>query len=155
MRALVDRLIARVTRRPPDVVIGGKDNPYLLRWYLVPRNPVFNIYLHLFLRSDDDRATHDHPWSNCSVLLCGRYVEHTILAGGVHHRRELNAGGIRLRWSGKLAHRIELVDGPCWTLFLTGPRYREWGFHCPRGWVHWKLFTAPDDPGSVGPGCGD
>lgn len=42
----------------------------------------------------------------------------------------------------------------CWTLFITGPRCRHWGFHCPeRGWVHWKLFTAADDPGDIGKGC--
>lgn len=56
-----------VSNRPPDVVIGGFQNPYLLRWYVIPRNPVFNVYVHLFLRSDDDRALHDHPWANLSV----------------------------------------------------------------------------------------
>jgi hypothetical protein len=47
--------------RPPDFVIGG-DSPYMLRWWIIPRNKFFNIYLHRFLRSDDDRALHDHPW---------------------------------------------------------------------------------------------
>ena len=46
--------------RPPDRIIGGKDNPYLLRWHVVPRNPQQNIYLHHFLRSDDDRALHSN-----------------------------------------------------------------------------------------------
>lgn len=141
-------------RRPPDVVIGGHDDPYLLRWFVIPRNPVFNVYLHLFLRSDDDRALHDHPWVNCSVLLDGAYTEHTIEAGGIERRTRRQAGDWYIRPSGKMAHRIELTDGPCWTLFITGPRYREWGFHCPRaGWVHWKRFTAADDPGAVGKGC--
>ena len=165
---LVDRLIARITRRAPDVVIGGHDRPYLRRWWVIPRNPVFNVYLHEFLRSDDDRALHDHPWANCSVLLRGSYVEHTIAAGGIERREQLQAGAVRIRWTGRLAHRIELLqqpraDGqlktedapqPCWTLFITGPRYRSWGFHCPRqGWVHWRDFTAQDDPGMVGKGC--
>jgi len=149
-----DWLIARVTRRMPDFVIGGGERPYLRRWWLIPRNRFFNVYLHQFLRSDDDRALHDHPWGNLSVLLRGAYTEHTIAAGGVHQREVLAAGAVRVRPSGLFAHRIELHDGPCWTLFITGPRYREWGFHCPdAGWIHWRRFTANDDPGSVGRGC--
>ena len=153
MRWIVRCLLAVVDRRPPSFVIGGADSPYLRRWRLLPRNPVFNAYLHQFLRSDDDRALHDHPWANCSILLKGEYTEHTIAAGGVHHRRVLSAGAVRLRLSGRFAHRIELHDGPCWTLFVVGPRYREWGFHCPGGWIHWKRFTASDDRGAIGAGC--
>ena len=41
----------------PHFVIGGADDPYMLRWYLIPRNRRFNIYLHKFLRDDDDRAS--------------------------------------------------------------------------------------------------
>jgi hypothetical protein len=63
------------------------------------------------------------------------------------------AGDVVLRWTGRLAHRIELEDGPCWTLFITGPRYREWGFLCPQGWMHWQRFTASNDPGAIGAGC--
>jgi hypothetical protein len=152
--ALAERLIQRCTRRAPDVVIGGHDNPYLRRWFVIPRNRFFNVYLHEFLRSDDDRALHDHPWVNCSVLLRGGYVEHTIAPGGIHVRTERWAGSVAFRMSGKTAHRIELPYGPCWTLFITGPRYRSWGFHCPeQGWVRWDRFTAPNDPGSIGPGC--
>jgi hypothetical protein len=151
--SLAERLIDRMTRRPPDVVIGGRDNPYMLRWHVIPRNPLFNVYLHRFLRSDDDRALHDHPWASCSIILRGRYAEHTIEAGGVHKRRMLETGNVRVRLSGRFAHRVELTHGRCWTLFITGPRYRSWGFHCPQGWVHWREFTAPHDEGQIGKGC--
>jgi hypothetical protein len=146
--SIADRLIARVTRRAPEFAIGGADNPYIRRWWVIPRNRFFNVYLHHFLRSDDDRALHDHPWANCSILLRGAYIEHTERGAAVRI-----APAVVLRRSGRMAHRIELLNGPCWTLFITGPRYREWGFHCPRGWVHWKLFTAADDIGAVGKGC--
>ncbi len=171
-----DVLIAHVTRRAPDFVIGGDDRPYLRRWWLTPwrgwteraknsrRRTVRamakaaellpNVYLHQFLRSDDDRALHDHPWCNVSILLRGTYTEHTVAAGGINRRDVLAAGDVRVRWSGRLAHRIELHNGPCWTLFITGPRVREWGFYCmERGFVHWKVFTAADDHGAVGKGC--
>jgi hypothetical protein len=151
---LSDRFIARVQRRQPDFVIGATSDPYLLRWWTIPRNVVFNVYAHCFMRSDDDRAHHDHPWLfNMSIILRGECTEHTITAGGALVRTVLRAGDWKFRW-GKAPHRIELHDGPCWTLFITGPRVREWGFYCmERGWIHWKRFTAADDPGTIGSGC--
>lgn len=140
--------IDSITTRPPDQVIGGQEAPYMRRWWVVPRNPVQNVYLHQFLRSDDDRAHHTHPWLwNASVLLRGRYRE---WHGETFTDRE--AGAVKVRW-GPAPHRIELIDGPCWTLFMTGPRVRQWGFLCPQGFVHWRDFTAEHDPGDVGKGC--
>lgn len=150
MNIFVKKFIEHVTKREPDIYIGGKDNPYLIRWHVIPRNRFFNIYLHHFMRSDDDRALHTHPWINMSILLDNEYVEHlhdTIV------RR--TAGSIVFRKSGNIAHRIELTCGPCWTLFLTGPRYQQWGFLCPQGFVHWRDFTSGDDGSTVGKGCGE
>ena len=162
------RFINRITRRPADFIIGGQDRPYLLRWFVLPRNRLFNVYLHQFLRSDDDRALHDHPWLfNASWLLAGEYIEHTILAGGIAVKTNRRAGQFKFRW-GKAPHRVELLTVadyvktqpvnttalPCWTIFITGPRVRQWGFYCmERGWVHWQRFTAPDDKGATGAGC--
>lgn len=154
LKARADKLIEVIRARDPNFVIGGYDRPYLIRWYVIPRNRFFNIYLHLFLRSDDDRALHDHPWANCSILLRGTYTEHRILAGGIIERSVLQAGDIRVRWSGRIAHRVELRGEPCWTLFLTGPAYRVWGFHCPdQGWIPFTRFTKKDEYGSIGKGC--
>lgn len=150
---LASRLIAISTTRPPDFVIGNPSQPYLKRWWLIPRNRYFNIYLHQFLRSDEDRALHDHPWANISILLRGSYIEHTIKDGGIKQAKKLRAGDIRIRPSGRFAHRIE-VDYPCWTLFITGMAYRQWGFHCPdKGWVPWEEFTSPGNKGLIGRGC--
>lgn len=139
-------------RRPPDFIIGGKEDPYMLRWWTIPRNRWFNVYLHNFMRSDDDRALHDHPWWNASLLLDGEYTEHTIAAGGVHQAAIRRAGQFKFRGA-RSAHRIELHNGPCWTLFLTGPRLREWYFHCPHGLRHWKDFVDSRDSGAIGRGC--
>lgn len=184
---LASLLIARIAgRRPPDFVVGADDpsGAYLLRWYLTPwrgwyrhipkgertsweRMAVWvsmrlpNVYLHKFLRSDDERALHDHPWAWASLLLSGSYVEHTIAAGGIHRRVSRLPGSLKL-CGPQVAHRVELctsADGtsvPCWTLFATTPILREWGFHCPqRGWVHWRMFTAADSGrrGEIGKGC--
>jgi hypothetical protein len=154
-------------RRAPDFIIGGHERPYLRRHWLIPRNRLLNVYVHEFLRSDDDRAHHDHPWLfNASYLLEGEYVEHTIRAGGVLVRTHRKAGDWKFRW-GKAPHRVELIGNegdppevpfveaaPCWTVFITGPRVREWGFYCmERGFIPWKRFTAPDDKGAIGKGC--
>jgi hypothetical protein len=153
MIRLLLALAAHVMHRSPDFVIGGHDDPYMLRWWVIPRNRLFNVYLHEFHRSDDDRALHDHPWWNCSVLIAGRYIEHTIRAGGVEQQVVRNPGAMVFRRA-RAAHRISLLPGEtCRTLFITGPRLREWGFHCRRGWVHWKKFTSTNDSGAIGAGC--
>lgn len=140
----------KLFRRPPDFIIGPHSNPYLRRWWVIPRNKRANIYLHEILHSDDDRALHDHPWFNISIILRGEYWEHT--PEGVFYRR---AGSIVFRRAGA-SHRLEVRDGrPCWTLFLTGPVVREWGFHCPKGWRHWRDFVDERDTGAVGRGCGE
>lgn len=145
------RLIDRMLKRPPDFMIGGTERPYMLRWFLIPRNRFFNVYHHLILRSDDDRALHDHPWWSVSIVLDGQMLE--VLPGEV--RRYVKTGDIVLRRAAS-AHRLELREHTsCATLFITGPRIREWGFHCPQGWKHWKDFTAAGDSGRVGPGCDD
>lgn len=158
MRRLASILFARLSRiaskRQPDFVIGGADDPYLERWWVIPRNRWFNIYLHHFLRSDDDRALHDHPWINVSFLLSGTYTEHTIAAGGVNHSGTYSTSALRFRRA-KTAHRIELTHGPCWTLFVTGPVVRQWGFHCRLGWVPWPQFVDGRDRGAIGSGCGE
>jgi hypothetical protein len=143
-----------VASRPCDFTIGSKADPYLERWFVIPRNRWFNIYIHRFSRSDDDRALHDHPWWNVSWLLRGEYTEHTIDAGGVNVRTIYRAGDRKWRLA-TAAHRVELHAGQCLTLFITGPIIREWGFHCPlAGWRHWKVFTKPGEKGQIGPGCG-
>lgn len=138
--------------RAPDVLIGKPGDTYMQRWWVIPRNRFFNIYLHHFLRSDDDRALHDHPWLNASILLDGMYTEHTIAAGGVHRRVEYQTGAVKLRGA-TYAHRIELTSGPCWSLFITGPNIREWGFHCPAGWRPWRQFVDTKNSGHIGRGC--
>jgi len=143
--------------REPGMVIGGLDNPYMLRYYLVPRNPYLNVYLHKFLRSDDDRALHDHPWWFLSVMLKGGYWEHRK---GKAKWRESPSVAIR---KADTAHRVELDyeyiyddyhrnlgsrEKPYWTLIFTGPKIREWGFYCPQGWRHWHEFVLKN-------GCGE
>ena len=158
----------KMASRPPDFVIqpDGRE-VYLKRWWVIPRNRFFNIYLHLFLKSDDDRACHDHPWVNASILLRGVYKEHILV--GSHNGCDIRR--VEMRYQGHVyarppasAHRVQLIkdlfsdtERSVITLFITGPKVREWGFHCPKGWRHWREFTNVidgDAKGSeIGRGC--
>jgi hypothetical protein len=133
--------------RAPDFVIGAAENPYMRRWWIIPRNEGCNVYLHEILRDDDDRALHDHPWDNTSMLLSGGYIEHTPEGA---FRRE--AGSIVTR-SATTLHRLEVDGKPAISLFITGPKIREWGFACPQGWRHWRDFTGGAKGELVGRGC--
>ncbi|WIW89312.1 hypothetical protein K3M67_04870 [Sphingobium sp. V4] len=133
--------------REPDFIIG--DN-YMRRWWVIPRNKSCNVYLHEILHSDDDRAMHDHPWANTSLVIAGSYIEHT--PEGAFVRR---AGDVVQR-SAESLHRLEVIPGErAISLFMTGPVVREWGFACPNGWVHWREFVDDRDTGQIGRGCGE
>jgi hypothetical protein len=136
--------VAECAKRPPDDVIGAPERPHFYRWHVIPRNRWLNVYVHQFLHSDNDRALHDHPWPSVSLVLSGSYLEHEIKAGGVPVLTTRKTGDLIFR-SASAAHRIELPDDAtpsCWTLFITGPKVREWGFHCEDQWVHWTLFDG-------------
>lgn len=171
--------------REPDFIIGHIDRPYLLRWYLTPwrrwkriaeKNPTRlnkfkarlaeflpKAYLHCIVRDDDDRALHDHPWLNCSIVLKGAYREIVPDLANVptlHMRIWDMPKLVHMRRRGSIifrrataAHRLEVAEGPVWSLFITGPKCREWGFHCAWGWRHWRDFTNPANTGEVGKGC--
>lgn len=140
-------------RIKPSVTIGIN---YLERWHLVPRNRFVNVYLHKFSGSDDDRALHDHPWPSLSFLLKGKLRE--FYRVGERGNLKLNAVRSIKRFrpvyrSSQHAHRLDLLGEPAWTLFITGPKVREWGFLCPNGWRHWTLMSTSD--GKPIGGCGE
>ena len=131
--------------RKPDEIIGEH---YLRRWHLRRKQGGWNLYLHRYDGSDDDRALHDHPWKSISILLWGNLGE--VSKKGEHRLWPI----IPKFRSAEYAHRINLKSKFAYTLFFTFRKQREWGFHCPKGWMHWKEFT--DESGQrTGKGCGD
>jgi len=130
------------------------------RWHLVRKHGVRNLYLHKYLGSDDDRALHDHPWASWSILLWGNLYEVTqVEVRGSEAKTSEKREVVKRIWplipkyrSAKYSHRLILKGNKALTLFLTGKKSREWGFHCPKGWVHWTKFT--DEKGNqTGSGC--
>lgn len=144
-----------IMKMPPHFTIGGD---YMQRWYILPRNDKMNLYLHRTLRSDDD-VMHDHPWHNVSFVIRGGYIEcMPDQEAHVPSIRTLRKPGDIVERRADDIHRLELIDGqPSVSLFFTGPKIREWGFHCRKGWVHWRDFTGgyADGRSDKGAGCGE
>ena len=140
------KLLERLGRKR-IVLDRVSDEPYLERYYLFLKERSsfpFNIFLHKFLKSDPDDV-HDHPWPYATLILKGGYWEWIP---------EFNAAGEKIgevrKWRGPghfrissatSYHRVELGnDVECWTLFMPGPKQREWGFLVRDQWVQWEQY---------------
>lgn len=125
------------------------DEPYLERYYIFLKDRSwfpFNVFLHKFLKSDPDDV-HDHPWPYATLILKGGYYE------WLPHFDSLNQkmGEIAV-WRGpgsfricgaESYHRIEIDPTvETWTLFMPGPKRREWGFLTKRGWIQHEQYLA-------------
>lgn len=147
------------TRRPPgfwnwllgrsDIYLDdGSDDCYMERWRIV-QTPWFQLRVHHILRSDYDRALHDHPFDFISLILSGSYMEitpeseapirwplrlpHVYLPGELNIKRAENL------------HRL-VLEAPVWTLVLAGAVRRKWGFKHPDGtWTPAKSSTNGDE----------
>ncbi len=124
---------------------------YLTRWTLwgqrYGKPGAWRVFLHCFHRGDAEPYFHDHPWPFVSLILSGGYWEHTPRG-----KRWYGPGRL-LRRPAEWAHRVELPAGKrCWTVVITGPKSRSWGFHCAAGWLGWREHVANIDAGK--PGCG-
>jgi hypothetical protein len=123
------------------------DEPYLERYYLFLKdrdNFPFNIFLHKFLKGDPDDV-HDHPWPYATLILKGGYYEWVA---------EFNSKGEKIgetrHWRGPghfrvckptSYHRIELKPGvTAWTLFMPGPKKRDWGFLVNNRWIQHEQY---------------
>lgn len=58
------------------VIVNCDRDPYLLRWYLFKTARV-SCFIHKFIRSDEDRALHDHPWAFLVIPIWRGYIEYS------------------------------------------------------------------------------
>lgn len=122
-----------VTGLPSTTILRNDGTPYLDRYHLISTRDL-RVQIHHWHGSDDQRAMHDHPWASCSTVLAGHLIEHTP-DGAV----QLSPGTVITRTAVE-PHWIQLTTLDAWTLFVTGPITRRWGFHTDRGWVHWQSW---------------
>lgn len=140
---------AVASREPDELIFNGAGLPYLRRWHVRRRwLGRFNVYVHQIRRDDDGRDLHDHPWHSLSVMVDGRMMED--LADG--RCRICKSGDVIFRRARHL-HRLRLYRDswdelpampprPVLTVFVTGPKIREWGFATEAGWVHWRDYLG-------------
>lgn len=100
--------------------LGKPECPYAYRWVI--NLGLFSIRLHKWIASDDRRAMHCHPYSFVTLVLWGGYYDHN--EAGID---KLGVGSLRFR-PATYKHFVEPWARPTWTLLLTGPFYRQWGF---------------------------
>lgn len=133
--------------------IETNGNPYLTR-VLLSRMIHFlrdhlnvGVYLHHFHRPDVDQHLHNHPWSwTKSLVLSGAYVETRL----VPNPDPLSAGGkVEIRVVGRTNsltkddyHKVDLLCGDVWTLFIVGPRVQDWGFLVEGEHVPWRKYLG-------------
>jgi len=114
-----------------------ENEPYLTRYYLFLKDRKwfpFNVFLHNFHKGDLDDL-HDHPWPYLTIIIRGGYWEHTPRG-----RFWRAPGHIRISTPSSL-HRIELERGvDTWTVFVPGPKLREWGFIRDGKWVQHEQY---------------
>jgi len=160
------RIIHRIIQafKPKIIYRDDINNIYLKRYYIIPNNKYFNVYIHKFYSSDFDKHLHDHPWWNISILLTGSYLEHVPKDYNKWIKNESREEIVLKRYpfipiwrSAYYIHKIELVNNePIWTLFITGPVIRNWGFFCPTSWRANEEYLNENTVGnisSIGKGC--
>ena len=135
----LDALLARIA--PVKVITDPclpEAGPLLVRYMLVKTDRV-GLYIHHLLRSDHERALHDHPWSFFTWRF-GSYIEHT--ERGAFRRRRFSIG-----WRpASYKHRLQL-ERPVWTIVLRLRQRGAWGFWPDGRFVSWQDYG--------GAGCED
>lgn len=109
--------------------LGKKECPYAYRWVLNLK--FFSVRVHQWLRSDDKRHFHDHPWSFATIVLRGSYTD--VSPAG---RDILRPGSFRFRRA-DYRHYVDVTASGALTLLVTTAPLRNWGF-----WVKGK-FKRP------------
>ena len=139
-------LLERMGRK--RIVMDRESNePYLERYYLFLKDRdrfPFNVFLHKFLKGDPDDV-HDHPWPYATLILKGGYYEWLPQFDSKGNKiAEMcvwrGPGSFRVCRANSY-HRIELDPSvTAWTLFMPGPKKRDWGFLVNNKWIQHEQY---------------
>lgn len=135
--------VPAILARVDQLDITGSDGSVFMRRYRLLRTRWGGFYLHQFLRGDEDKCLHDHPWRFVTLILSGGYTE--VLPNGTRWRPP----GTLLYRPAEHRHRVD-CDRVCWSLVFVCRKSRPWGFWTVRGWQQWLLGQRPicEDPAS-------
>lgn len=173
LREIIEYVALNWLKLPRIIYDQEGKNPYLTRYYLTKRptmpdgsspfdtfgNPKreavwpsgISVLLHHFHRSDADRELHNHPWEwALSFVLVGGYIEERRVATSVSDvlgydviRREVKPFTFNYITIDDF-HRVDLRERDAWTIFITGPKVKSWGFwdRCTNQFTEWRQFLA-------------
>lgn len=121
--------------------------PYLVRYYIffTDRNKFpFNIFIHKFMKGDDDEDPHDHPWGFFHIILSGGYWEEVPIDKESDfkkgfHKVWRNPGYWNIVDS-SYTHRIDIdINKPKpWTIFIPFKHNNKWGFWVKNKTNEWQ-----------------
>lgn len=123
-------------QRLPERRITGPDGTLYMEQFLLSNSTAkdsWRLRLHHFVRGDQDRELHSHPWTGISFVLLGGYrEEYRVPADGdceidYVRVRDVKPGRFNLITRDTF-HRVDLLEKDAWTLFLSSPSDGKWGF---------------------------
>lgn len=126
---------------PPLVLLDEDNGREFLRRYRIVQTPWVSVFVHRMQVPDPGSDLHDHPWAFGSLILAGGYDEVTASIRDAKHGQKIRR---RARWTWALTridecHTIvSLARSPTWTLVVTGPTRRRWGFYVDGAWQDWE-----------------
>lgn len=147
---MIAKLLHRLTANRPMRLIEIQGEPYLERYHIAS---LFgrSIWLHHFVRNDEERHVHDHPWSALSIVLTGAYLEEiqhystTKLGQGYSLFTFKNRKALGFNWiPATKRHRIASVIPGTWSLMLVGKRHGN-GWHFYQGQKKYQPFASTGD----------
>lgn len=117
--------------------------PYLERWIIWLG--WITLRFHRFVRSDDDRALHDHPFWFVTFPF-GDYRE-IYWDFDAHEERERIVKAWRFHFRpAKHRHIVKLLTSPSWTFVVSSNKINDWGFWpSPDTFVPWREWDAVGD----------
>ncbi len=110
--------------------LGVKECPYAYRYVLILWG--FSVRVHKWVRSDDKRHMHTHPWWFWTFVLKGTYTD-VSMKDGITSRDTLKRFNVRYRPANHL-HYVEIPPSGAWTILITGRPLNKWGF-----WVNGSI----------------
>lgn len=127
------------------IKIGPPSAPHILRWHLLPRNRLFNVWLHKIISDDPNKELHTHPSWNISLRLKGDYIEEIPANPNfwplIDKTSFRDIPRVAFRSAGD-PHRITLRNKKAvWTLFFSGNPNKAWGFWEAGKLVSWRVFA--------------
>lgn len=106
--------------------LGKIECPYAYRWVFIFFG--YAIRIHKWLRSDDARYLHDHPWWFYTFVLKGSYTDVYEDNDGTRKEDHLKRFDFRYR-SSSHKHYVKVPKEGCITILFTGKPIRKWGFY--------------------------